>query len=127
VTARPIRLFHGAADDLAPLEPCRAYVERLRRAGADAQITAYPGALHGFDRPVAGPPRRNPREQNYGRCFWEERPEGQLVSRDTGHPLSLSDPCMVLGGTRGPDPAAYRAALQAVKALVVGTEARPSP
>jgi dienelactone hydrolase len=126
VTDRPIRLFHGTADDLAPIEPCRAYVERLRRAGADAQITEYGGAHHGFDRPGDAPARRNPREQNGSRCFWEERPEGQLVNRDSGIPFGLSDPCVTLGGTSGPDPAAYRAALQAVKALV-GTEARPSP
>jgi dienelactone hydrolase len=126
VTDRPIRIFQGTADDLAPIEPCRAYVERLRRAGADAQITEYAGAPHGFDRPSDAPARRNPREQNGSRCFWEERPEGQLVNRDSGIPFGLSDPCVTLGGTSGPDPAAYRAALQAVKALV-GTAARPSP
>ena len=118
VSDRPIRLFHGTADDLAPIEPCRAYLERLGRAGADAQITEYTGVHHGFDRPSTGPARRNPREQNASHCFWEERPEGRLVSRDSGQPFSLSDPCVVLGGTSGPDPAAYRAALQAVKALV---------
>src|SRR5436190_8589825 len=37
VTDRPIRLFHGTADDLAPLDRCRAYVERPRRAGVAAQ------------------------------------------------------------------------------------------
>jgi len=126
VSDRPIRLFHGTADDLAPIEPCRAYVERLRRAGADAQIIEYAGAHHGFDRPSAMPARRYPSEQNASRCFWEERPEGHLVNRDTGQPFSVDDPCVVRGGTSGPDPAAYRAALQAVKALV-GTEARPSP
>ncbi len=125
VTDRPIRLFHGTADDLAPLERCRAYVERLRRAGADAQLTAYAGAHHGFDRPSDAPVRHNPREQNGSRCFWEERPEGHLVNRDTGQPFSLDDPCVFRGGTFGPDPAAYRAALHAVKALV-GTEPRPS-
>ena len=118
VTYRPIRLFHGTADDLAPIERCRTYVERLRGAGADAQITEYAGAQHGFDRPSAEPARRNPGEQNASRCFWEERPEGHLVNRDTGQPFSLDDPCVILGGTFGPDPAAYRAALQAVKALV---------
>jgi dienelactone hydrolase len=126
VSDRPIRLFHGSADDLAPLEICRAYVERLRRAGADAQITEYAGAHHGFDRPGAGPARRNPREQNANRCFWEERPEGHLVNRDTGQPFSVDDPCVIRGGTSGPDPGAYRAALQAVKALV-GLDARPNP
>src|SRR5262245_14776936 len=84
VTDRPIRLFHGTADDLAPIEPCRAYVERLRRAGADAQIAEYAGRHHGFDRPSDAPPRHLPREQNASRCVWEERPEGHLVTRDTG-------------------------------------------
>ena len=117
VTDRPIRLFHGTADDLAPVARCRAYVERLRKAGADAEIAEYAGASHQFDRP--GPPRRSPNEQNVSHCFWEEHPEGQLVSRDTGQPLSLSDPCVVRGGSFAFDPAAYRDALQAVKALVV--------
>jgi hypothetical protein len=54
-------------------------------------------------------------EQNVSHCFWEERPEGQLVSRDSGQPFSLADPCVVLGGSFGFDPAAYRQALQAVK------------
>jgi dienelactone hydrolase len=125
VSGHPIRLFQGTADDLAPIEPCRAYVERLRGAGADAEITEYTGAHHGFDRPGAATARRNPGEQNASRCFWEERPEGYLVNRDTGQPFSLSDPCVVRGGTSGSDPAAYRAALQAVRALV-GTETQPS-
>jgi dienelactone hydrolase len=126
VTDRPIRLFHGAADDLAPIEPCRAYVEGLRRAGADAQITEYASAHHGFDRPGAGPVRRHPREQNGSRCRWEERPEGEIVNRDTRQPFGFADPCVVLGGTSGPDPAAYGQALQAVKAAL-GLEVRPSP
>jgi dienelactone hydrolase len=125
VTDRPIRVFHGTADDHTPVEACRAYVERLRRAGADAQITEYAGAHHGFDRPGTGPVRYTPREQNASRCVWEERPEGQLVNRDTGQPSSLSNPCVVLGGHAGPDPGAYRLVLQAVRALFA-TEARPS-
>jgi dienelactone hydrolase len=118
VTDRPIRLFHGTADDLAPLGPCRAYVDRLRAASADVRITEYPGAHHGFDRP-GRPPRWNPREQNASPCFWEERPQGHLVNRATGQAFGLSDPCVVLGGTSGPDSAAYRDALQAVRALLM--------
>ena len=123
VTDRPIRFFHGTADAFAPIELCRSYVERLRRAGADAQITEYAGAPHGFDRPGDSPPRDNPREQNASRCFWEERPEGHLVNRATGQPFTVSDPCVFLGGISGPDPTAYREALRAVKALL-GTGAR---
>ena len=126
VSDRPVRVFHGTADDLAPIELCRAYVERLRRAGADAQVIEYTGAHHGFDRPGAASARRNPNEQNASRCFWEERPEGRLVNRDTGQPFSVDDSCVIRGGTFGSDPTAYRAALQAVKALL-GTGARPTP
>jgi dienelactone hydrolase len=126
VSDRPIRVFHGTADDLAPIELCRAYVERLRRAGADAQIIEYAGAPHGFDRPGTASARRNPNEQNASRCFWEERPEGHLVNRDTGQPFSVDDSCVIRGGTFGSDPTAYRAAFQAVKALL-GAGARPTP
>ena len=118
VSDRAIRLFHGTADEFAPLERCRAYVDRLRRAGADAQLTAYTGAHHQFDRPSDAPARHYPREQNASRCFWEERSEGNLVNRDSGQPFSVDDPCVFRGGTFGPDPAAYRAALDAVKALI---------
>ena len=48
------------------------------------------------------------------------------MHRDTGQPFSLDDPCVVRGGTAGPDPAAYGKALDAVKALL-GAGARPSP
>ena len=125
VTDRQIRFFHGTADTFAPIELCRSYADRLRRAGADAQIAEYVGAHHGFDRPGDAPPRDNPREQNASRCFWEERPEGQLVNRATGQPFTVSDPCVFLGGISGPDPTAYREALRAIKALM-GTDARPS-
>ena len=119
-----IRLFHGTADDLAPIKRCRAYMERLQRAGADAQLTAYAGALHQFDRP--GAVRHSPREQNASRCLWEERADGQLVNRESGQGFSLDDPCVIRGGTFGPDPAAHRAALGAVKGLVVGAGAAGS-
>jgi dienelactone hydrolase len=125
VTDRPIRLFHRTVDDLAPLKLRRAYVERLRQHGAAAQLTAYAAAHHGFDWPSDAPVRHNSREQNASRCFWEERPEGYLVNRASGQPFSLDDPCVFRGGTSGPDPAAYRAALHAVKALV-GMEPGPT-
>ena len=118
VSDRPIRLFHGTADDLAPIERCRAYVERLQRAGADVRLTAYTGAHHQFDRPSDAPPRHNPREQNLSRCSLEERPEGHIVNRDSGQRFTFDDPCVIRGGTFASDPAAYRAALDAVKVLL---------
>ena len=125
VTDRPIRLFVGTADDLAPVGRCRPYVERLQRAGADAQLMEYAGAHHQFDIPGDAPPRHVPREQNVSRCVWEERPGGRIVNRDSGQPFGLDDPCVFRGGTFGSDAAAYRAARDAVKA-VLGAEIRSS-
>ena len=49
VTGRPIRLFHGTGDDWNSIEPCRAYVARLKTNGADATLTEFPGATHAYD------------------------------------------------------------------------------
>lgn len=52
VVERPIRLFPGTADDVAPLAQCLSYVKRPQAAGRDAQLTEYTGAYHGFDNPL---------------------------------------------------------------------------
>ena len=52
VADRPIRIFHGTPDDYNPVATCKAYVERLRRAGRDVQLTEYPNASHAFDNPL---------------------------------------------------------------------------
>ena len=41
VADKPIRIFHGSADDFVPVAPCRAYVERLQAKGKDVQLTEY--------------------------------------------------------------------------------------
>ncbi len=118
VSDRPIRIFHGTADDYTPIEPCRQYVERLHRAGKDVQLIAYPGAHHGFDR---APPRYRPEVQSGRRCFWEEQPSGVVVNRDTGQRFSSNDPCISRGATVSYDPRAYEEALKAVKAFLTAT------
>ena len=50
VADRPIRIFGGTQDDYNPIALCKAYVERLKPAGRDAQLTEYPTASHAFDK-----------------------------------------------------------------------------
>src|SRR5262249_99675 len=45
----PLRFFHGIADDYVSIEPCRAFVKRLKEAGADVTLTEYPNAKHAYD------------------------------------------------------------------------------
>lgn len=110
---RPIRVFHGTADDWTPIGPCRDYVGRLRRAGKDAQLIEFPGAHHAFDVQRLPGLRRLPHIPNPSRCFFAER-AGRLVDPETGRPRTPGDACWGRGVTIGFH---YSAALQATTAV----------
>ena len=124
----PIRIFHGGADDWTPVAPCRAYVERLTRAGIDAKLVEFPGALHGFDVPTLPGSLHLPRVQNGSRCDAVERAPGDFVDPATGAPLrpGVPRPCATLGATVGHDARARNAAIAAVKAFLVERFALPA-
>lgn len=42
----PIRIFHGSADPIIPVDESRKMAEALRREGADVAYTEYPGVGH---------------------------------------------------------------------------------
>ena len=113
VSDRPIRLFHGAADDYVPVAPCRSYVERLRRRGKDVQLTEYPGTYHLFDNPVY-PLVRRADAQTARRCMLEEREVGQVINTESGKPFTWDDRCVERGATLGYNAHAHAAAINAV-------------
>jgi dienelactone hydrolase len=123
VSDRPIRLFHGTADDWSFIEPCRQYVARLRRAGKDVQLTEYAGAQHAFDyvNLPPGRPQSRPDGQNPVHCIREEQPGGQVINRETGQPFTWTDACVQRGATIGYDPHATTEATKAVKAFLTST------
>lgn len=101
ISDRPIRLFHGTADDYNPVAPCRAYVERLCAAGKDVQLIEYSGVHHVFDNPMGGPPRHSPRSQTVRHCGLRESPLGQIINSKTNQPFTYDDPCVERGVTMG--------------------------
>jgi acetyl esterase/lipase len=102
--------------------PCRAYVERLRAAGKDVQLTAYPGAHHVFDNPVlSATPTVLPRAQTSRRCVLKEAPEGRIINAETGQSFTWADPCVARGVHIAYNPVAYAAALRAVKDFLRST------
>jgi dienelactone hydrolase len=118
VVARPIRIFGGAQDDYNPIAACKAYVERLRAAGADVEVTEYPNASHAFDNPLgAQPAMLQPKFQSVRNCKIQEEADGLLINTDTKQPFAYTDACVVHGVHIGHDPVATQEAKQAVKEL----------
>lgn len=118
VAEKPIRIFHGSADDYSPVAPCRSYVERLRKAGKDVQLTEYAGANHVFDWAMLKTPVKVARAQTTRGCQLEEETEGRIINRQTKKTFSYSDPCVETGPTIGYDPKAHAEAQKAVKEFV---------
>ena len=119
VADRPIRIFHGTPDDYNPVARCKAYVERLRGAGRNVQLTEYPNAPHAFDNPLAGlTPSTVKNAQTVRSCTIREEATGQLINAATAQPFTYKDSCVERDPHVGYDPAATQAAKQAVKDLL---------
>jgi dienelactone hydrolase len=99
VSAKPIRLYHGIADDWVPIGPCRDYVARLKKAGANIDLVEYPGAAHAFDDQTIPGTCQLPQAQTGRKCSLEEKPQGVIINSDTGQPFSYDDPCIERGVT----------------------------
>jgi dienelactone hydrolase len=118
VADKPIRLFHGTADDYVPVGPCRDYVERLRKAGKDAQLTEYPDAYHVFDNPLLEEtPTALPMAQTARRCKLVEEIPGRIINAETKQVFTYADPCVELGAHIAHNSSALSQSTQAVKNL----------
>ena len=115
VARKPIRLFHGIADDYVAIGPCRSYVERLKKAGADVALAEYPNALHAYDNPALAKPIKLPQGQTTRNCALREAEHGDIVNARTGKHFDLHDPCVELGPQVGYNAAAHQATVKAVK------------
>jgi dienelactone hydrolase len=119
VSAVPIRQFHGAADDYVPVAPCRAYFQRLRAAGRDAQLIEYPDAHHAYDNPLGSKtPTVAKGSQSVRACNLKEEPLGTIINAETGQPFTYKDPCIQMDPHLGANEAAAQATRVAVKELL---------
>jgi dienelactone hydrolase len=120
VAGGPIRIFHGALDDFARIAPCQAYIDRLRKAGKDAEIMALPDAYHAFDVPlIPSQPIFLPHAQTT-ECALVENDAGWFNNAATGQPWTDLDPCNRLGAHVGYSAAAAAAAHSAVLESLTG-------
>jgi len=118
VTGKPIRMFHGIADDVFSIEPCREYVTRLKANGVDVQLTEFPDAYHSFDAFVLTTPLISAQAMSTRNCRLDEGDNGQLLNRATGKPFAPADACVERGNTYAYNEAAATATTATVKAFL---------
>jgi dienelactone hydrolase len=99
VSAKPIRLYHGIADDWVPVGPCRDYVARLKKVGANVTLVEYPGAYHVFDNQAIQGTMQLPQAVTARKCRFEEKQQGVIINSDTAQPATFNDPCIERGVT----------------------------
>jgi pimeloyl-ACP methyl ester carboxylesterase len=115
----PIRIFGGTRDDYNPIALCKAYVERLKAAGRDVQLTEYPDAPHAFDNPFGPVPAAvASNAQTVRHCVIREEPTGLLINASTRQGFTYKDPCVELNPHVGHDAAATEAAKTSVKTIL---------
>jgi dienelactone hydrolase len=119
VAERPIRIFHGEADDWVPVEPVRRYVARLQAAGKDVSLTTYPGARHAFDSTTYPPMFTFSDAEISSHCRLVEK-DAQIINLDTGKPFTNRDACVTRGASVGSDSGAYQKAHADVKKFLSG-------
>jgi len=125
VSPKPIRMFHGAADNYVPVAPCREYVKRLKAKGVDVTLTEYPGAHHAFDSRLLKTPVVAEKSQSTRSCQLAERQNGVIVNVKTGQAFTYADPCVELGPTVAYDEKGHAAAQKAVKEFFAATLLAP--
>jgi dienelactone hydrolase len=119
VASRPIRIFGGTPDDYNPIAACKPFVERLRKAGHDVELTEYPNASHAFDSPLGAQPAVvSPKSQTVRNCRIQEAADGLLINVATKEPFTYKDACVEHGPHLGHDPAATEAAQASVKSFL---------
>jgi dienelactone hydrolase len=121
VSDKPIRVFHGGADDWLPVEACRDYVTKLRNSGKDVVLTEYPGAYHSFDARSLKEPVKLPQANSLARCRLEEGANGVMLNSGTRQPFTPKDSCLDRGTTLAYDAKAHAEALKAVTEFVSAT------
>jgi dienelactone hydrolase len=116
VADRPIRIFHGTADDTDPVAVCKAYVARLKDAGRDVTLTEYPDSQHVFDLGLLGISSLvvSKNVQTVRNCRIREGEGGVLMNADTNAPFSYQDACVELNPHVGGNPATAEEARKAV-------------
>ena len=115
----PIRIHHGDIDDYNPAPQCKAFVERLKAAGANVDMAIYKDSAHSFDSPLGSPtPSVSANSMTVRNCVLKEEPLGQITNTKTGKAFTYEDPCVERNPHSGFNAEAAKAARASVRDAV---------
>jgi dienelactone hydrolase len=98
---------------------CRDYIQRLRAAGADVQLTEFLGAHHAYDNPLgAETPTGAKGSQSVRAWKLKEEPLGTIVNAETGQHFTYKDRMRPDGSAPWPRRGGKQATHAAVKELL---------
>jgi dienelactone hydrolase len=118
VVNKPIRIFHGSADNYNPVAPCRNYVNRLKTNGKDIVLHEFVGAHHVFDYKKLVKPIVLAKAQTTRSFALEEADHGVIANSKTRQPFTYQDPCVEHGPTIAFNEKAYRQARQELQRFI---------
>ncbi len=118
VVDKPIRIFHGSADNYNPVAPCRNYIDRLRKNGKDVVLHEYTGAYHVFDYKKLVKPVVLKKAQTTRSCRMEESSNGIILNSETKQQFTYDDPCVEHGPTMAFNQSAYEKSRQELRNFI---------
>ncbi len=111
-----------ASRTTSSIQPCRAYVGRLREARANVLLTEYPDAHHAYDNFTLPGSQRNATAKTTRNCVLEESDKGAVLNAKTRQAYNLAnDPCVELGPHVGYNKTAHEATVHSVKEFLSTT------
>ncbi|WP_126452922.1 dienelactone hydrolase family protein [Sulfuriflexus mobilis] len=99
IVDKPVRIFHGSADNYNPVVTCRTFANRLKSLGKDVVLHEYPNAHHVFDYKKLVKPIVLKKAQTTRSCRLKEVDKGVIVNAKSGKRFTYKDPCVELGPT----------------------------
>jgi dienelactone hydrolase len=93
--AKPVRLLHGTSDDYVPIASCRAYVDRLQKAGRNVRLIEYSDAHHVFDAPIFREPIKLASAQVWKNCQITEDENGVVLNKETNKPFTFQGRALI--------------------------------
>ena len=99
IVDKPVRIFHGSADNYNPVETCRDYVKSLSAKGNDIVLNEYKNAHHVYDYKKLVKPFVLKKAQTTRSCRLKEIGDGIIVNAKSGKRFTYKDPCVEFGPT----------------------------